>query len=297
MRNAAASSGLAVMSNGLPGKMAMEVAQAALRRGLRLVPYSLTGDHTQETVVEVSLDKGSIDADGAVPVTLVRPDERSQLASMLTEQFPSLVCVDFTHPTAVLPNASWYTKTGLDFVMGTTGGDTEALHQLVTNSGCYAVIAPNMAKQIVAFQALVDLLGLEFPQAFQGYRLEVIESHQASKADTSGTAKAVVASMVQRWGVVGIESERDIQKVRDRSQQRTLMGVPDAFLDGHAFHTYRLTSPDGSVQFVFQHNVCGRRVYAEGTIDAVLFLDHQRRNKKSQKIYNMIDVLRTGSML
>lgn len=28
----------------------------------------------------------------------------------------------------------------------------------------------------------------------------------------------------------------------------------------------------GSVSFEFQHNVCGRSIYAEGTVDAILFL-------------------------
>lgn len=38
----------------------------------------------------------------------------------------------------------------------------------------------------------------------------------------------------------------------------------------------RLTSsppfPANRVSFEFQHNVCGRSIYAEGTVDAVLFL-------------------------
>lgn len=28
----------------------------------------------------------------------------------------------------------------------------------------------------------------------------------------------------------------------------------------------------GSVSFEFQHDVCGRSIYAEGTVDAILFL-------------------------
>jgi 4-hydroxy-tetrahydrodipicolinate reductase len=50
---------------------------------------------------------------------------------------------------------------------------------------------------VVAFQAMVDILAQNFPGAFAGYRLEVIESHQRAKADTSGTAKAVVASFAK----------------------------------------------------------------------------------------------------
>lgn len=74
------------------------------------------------------------------------------------------------------------------------------------------------------------------------------------------------------------------------------MGVPSNALGGHAFHTYHLTSPDGSVNFEFQHNVCGRQIYAEGTVDAVLFLARQIAAGAPKKLYNMIDVLQAGAM-
>jgi 4-hydroxy-tetrahydrodipicolinate reductase len=52
-----------------------------------------------------------------------------------------------------------------------------------------------------------------------------------------------------------------------------------------------------SVSFELQHNVCGRRVYAEGTADAVEFLHGAALDKTSEKrIYNMIDVLESGGM-
>jgi 4-hydroxy-tetrahydrodipicolinate reductase len=52
-----------------------------------------------------------------------------------------------------------------------------------------------------------------------------------------------------------------------------------------------------SVSFELQHNVCGRRVYAEGTADAVEFLHRAVLDKTSEKrIYNMIDVLESGGM-
>lgn len=34
-----------------------------------------------------------------------------------------IVVVDYTHPDAVNSNAEFYAKKGLNFVMGTTGGD------------------------------------------------------------------------------------------------------------------------------------------------------------------------------
>lgn len=72
--------------------------------------------------------------------------------------------------------------------------------------------------------------------------------------------------------------------------------VPESALNGHAFHTYQLVSPDGSVMFEFQHNVVGRTTYAEGTVDAALFLARQIEGKAPKTLYNMIDVLKAGAM-
>lgn len=52
----------------------------------------------------------------------------------------------------------------------------------------------------MAFQATMELMAEQFPGAFAGYKLDVVESHQRTKADTSGTAKAVVASF-QKLGL------------------------------------------------------------------------------------------------
>jgi 4-hydroxy-tetrahydrodipicolinate reductase len=89
--------------------------------------------------------------------------------------------------------------------------------------------------------------------------------------------------------------QSDIVKVRDRVTQLEVMGVPEDALDGHAFHTYRLTSGDGSVRFVFKHNVVGRSIYADGTVDAVLFLARKMQERAPQHVYSMVDVLRAGS--
>lgn len=51
--------------------------------------------------------------------------------------------------------------------------------------------------QVVAFQQMMQIMADQFPGAFSGYKLDVIESHQRNKADTSGTAKAVVQSFAQ----------------------------------------------------------------------------------------------------
>ena len=109
-------------------------------------------------------------------------------------------------------NANFYVKNKLPFVMGTTGGDRDALIRDVKDSGVYAVIAPNMGKQIVAFQTMMETMAEKFPGCFSGYTLKVVESHQRSKVDTSGTAKAVVGSF-QKMGLDFAEVSEKTLKV------------------------------------------------------------------------------------
>ena len=66
------------------------------------------------------------------------------------------------------------------------------------------------------------------------------------------------------------DPEKGIELIRD-DQGSMDFGVPEDALRGHAFHTYSLKSRDGTVEFQIRHNVCGRRVYADGTADAALF--------------------------
>lgn len=198
-----------------------------------------------------------------------------------------------TSVCSISDNALFYCENELPFVMGTTGGDREKLIEDVQRANIYAVIAPNMGKQIVAFQTMMESMAEQFPGCFQGYSLRVVESHQRTKADTSGTAKAVVQSF-QKMGLDF--QETDIEKVRQRENQMFDMGVPEEYIDGHAFHTYTLTSDDGSVTLEFKHNVCGRKVYAEGTVDAAIFLYQQKQHGANQRVYNMIDVLKAGAM-
>jgi 4-hydroxy-tetrahydrodipicolinate reductase len=205
----------------------------------------------------------------------------------------NLVAIDYTHPSAVNDNARFYVKHKIPFVMGTTGGDRKQLLQDVANHFC--VIAPNMGKQIVAMQAALEDLAHKYPAAFEGYKLEVVESHQKTKADTSGTAKAVIQSLKILAADDEYNVERDVKMLRDDDSSMAF-GVPKKALKGHAFHTYTLTSPDDSVQFVLQHNVVGRNVYAEGTADAVRFLIKKIESEPEGKVYTMINVLEEGAL-
>ena len=91
-------------------------------------------------------------------------------------------------------------------------------------------------------------------------------------------------------------SEPTDNRRRGKAEEQKAFGVPEEFLNGHAWHTYTLTSSDGSVQFEFKHNVCGRRTYGEGVADTVSFLAATIAQGPEKKIYDMIDVLSAGAM-
>jgi len=269
-----------IMINGLPGSMAKEVAKSALARGLELVPYSLTGPDVAEKEIEI----------GGKKITLITPNERESVTEKVKKEFSPFITVDYTHPSSVNSNADFYIAHNLPFVMGTTGGDREKLMSDVDKAKLSCVIAPNMAKQIVALQLMLEETQKNFPDLYKGYTLTAVESHQKTKADTSGTAKAIVDTF-NKTGITPITYD-DIQKIRGEDEQ-IKFGVPKNYLDGHAFHTYRLESQDKTVAFEFHHDVCGRSIYAEGTIDAAIFLS---QNLNQNKRFTMIDILKSGAM-
>ncbi|WRX22929.1 Dihydrodipicolinate reductase [Theobroma cacao] len=214
-----------IMVNSCTGKMGKAVIKAADSAGLHIVPVSFGAEKESGQTIEMC----------GKEILVHGPSERESILASVFHEYPNLVMVDYSVPAAVNDNAELYSKVGVPFVMGTTGGDRDRLYKTVEDSNVYAVISPQMGKQVVAFLAAMEIMAEQFPGAFSGYSLQ-------------------------------------IQMIRDPKQQIEMVGVPEEHLAGHAFHLYCLTSPDETVSFEFQHNVCGRSIYAEGTVDAVLFL-------------------------
>jgi 4-hydroxy-tetrahydrodipicolinate reductase len=269
-----------IMVNGIPGKVTTTIANHILKdTRFELIPYSLTGPEIETS--EFQLDMLSIQ--------LLSPSTRENRINQIKAAEGSFITVDFTLPMAVNENAAFYCKHSLPFIMGTTGGDRALLEKIVQSSPICAVIAPNMAKQIVGFQAMMEFAASNYPGLFEGYHLEIKESHQQTKVDASGTAKA----MVKYFNQLGLKfSENDIIKIRDPKIQKEEWGIPEQYLDGHGWHTYTLTSADGTVQFKFTHNINGRDIYSYGTKDAVLFLSKKIASGENGKVFSMMDVLK-----
>jgi len=277
-----------IVISGLPGKMATLVGETISKRetykvdGLDLSANALTGPNQPRFCPGKVCD-----------VSLAPPrSHESLLNSLLAIDDTAIIIVDYTQPNVVNRNAELYCKVGIPFVMGTTGGNRKALERVVQDSGNTAVIAPNMAKQIVTFQAMMDYAANTFPGAFKDYTLEITESHQKGKKDTSETAKV----MVSYFNKLGVPFTKDQIKMIRKPGDQLEIGVPEEALTGHGWHTYTLKSKGDNVLFQFTHNINGRQPYADGTIDAIKFLHKKLADPKSKgKVYSMIDVLKEGS--
>lgn len=269
-----------IMVNGIPGNMAVNVAKHALDdERFEVIPYSFTGPEIVETQYVID----------SLSITLIQPEKKKQAVTGIVDREVSFISVDYTHPLAVNGNAEFYCKHNLPFVMGTTGGDRKLLEDTIKKSSIPAVVAPNMAKQIVGFQAMMEYGAKSFPGLFKGYSLTVRESHQKGKADTSGTAKA----MIRYFNELGIPfTEEEIIKERDPETQKAKLGIPEKYLSGHGWHTYTLISEDQTVRFEFTHNVNGRDIYAKGTLDAISYLQKRIEEGAKGRMFTMIDVLK-----
>jgi 4-hydroxy-tetrahydrodipicolinate reductase len=216
-----------VMVNGLPGKMATLVAEEVIKQeDMTLVSASFTGPEIQQAFIDLEGHKECI--------ALVKPEQRE-----LIQYHPEIV-VDFTQPSVALDNAKFYCSKGLEFVMGTTMSekDMAAVKGIIRGSGSSAVVAPNMAKEVAGLQYLMQKMVEKYPGALDGYKLQVTESHQKGKVDTSGTARAMVG-YVNALGIpFNIE---DIVKLRDNPEEQIAFGVPEEHLGAHGWHTYTFT--------------------------------------------------------
>jgi 4-hydroxy-tetrahydrodipicolinate reductase len=260
--------------------MGVNIAKRVIRDDrFNLVPYSLTGPEILQAEHKVD----------ACQIELIQPERRDRIIGGIVETEGPFVTVDFTHPSAVNRNAEFYCRNALPFVMGTTGGDRDKLESTVSAASISAVIAPNMAKQIVGFQAIMAYAAESFPDLFKGYTLHVRESHQQGKADTSGTAKAII----RYFNALGVPyTDADVVKERVPDRQQKEWGIPEKYLGGHAWHTYSLDSEDKTVHFEFTHNVNGREVYVDGTLDAVVYLHEKMHAGITGTVFSMIDVLK-----
>ena len=74
-------------------QMGHATAEAVVRAGLELVPFSFTG-------VSEAVAVGNVGVSG-IPVEVVTPERRQQALEDIRSKFPDMIIIDFTLPAAV----------------------------------------------------------------------------------------------------------------------------------------------------------------------------------------------------
>lgn len=257
---------------GLPGKMATLVAEAIeARSDFDLLPVAMSSRRHNLTSVEVG-------------------NRRIRLIDHCPAGLaPGRVAIDFTTPSAAGLNTIDYTHLRIPFVMGTSGGNREEMEAAVRESRTCAVIAANMDPQIIRQQIAIDQLAQNNPGIFNLARVEITESHQASKRDTSGTAIAFRDQFLG-YGARSVE----IDSIRNTQYQEEVLGILDPE-SGHAYHWVTVRRPIvDEIIYEFTTAVQGRTSYVEGTLMAVRFLDRQIQQGVEGQVFSMRDVLEGG---
>lgn len=125
-------------------------------------------------------------------------------------------------------------------------GDVE----LPERPGFPIVLCPNVNLQMLRFMAMIK----RSARLFAGQDIRILESHQASKTTKPGTALYLAKSL----GV----PDASVGSVRDSAMQKETLGIPEAFLDRHAYH--RIAIDEGDVEIRLQTRVLGKTAYASG---------------------------------
>jgi len=269
-----------IMINGLPGNLAKIVTEHAfLNLSFDIIPFSLSSEKNAGKKYLIN---------NSLSVKLIPPKKHFQTLCELKKK-EDFIVIDFAIPSAVNINGKAYCDAKIPFIMGTTGGDVALPEKNISESSIPAIIAPNMARQVVAFQAMLEFAADTFPDLFKGYSLKTVESHQSQKVGTSGTAEVVV-EYFEKLGA--LFTDDDFYMERDPQKQLEEWKIPREHLGGHGWHTYTLDSDDSNVKFEFTHNVCGRNIYVAGAFAAICYLADKALSGCKGKVFSMIDVLK-----
>jgi len=176
--------------------------------------------------------------------------EENAGAAALTQEFlRDFDCViDFTTPTAVIPNIIACTQASTNMVVGTTGwyDKLPKVKELVEHSGSGFLYASNFS---VGMNIFFDIATAAAMAIKRGYSARIVERHHAQKKDApSGTA----VTIRQKLGSEDIE----ITSVREG--------------DAAGQHVIMLDSANDTMMLV--HDAKSRRGFAEGAVIAAEWL-------------------------
>jgi 4-hydroxy-tetrahydrodipicolinate reductase len=167
------------------------------------------------------------------------------------------VAVEFTEPTAALPNIHAALAAGVPIVVGTTGWYASlplVLNEVARLDGAL-LWAPNFSIGVQIFERIVEEAA-RLASAAPGFDAHIVETHHAAKKDAPSGTAAKLAQAARRAG------GRDVPVTSVRVG--SVPGTHELLLDA-PFEQIRL-----------EHVARDRRVFAEGALVAARWLVGRR---------------------
>lgn len=150
---------------------------------------------------------------------------------------------------------------------------TKLSQPIPTGRNVAIIKAPNTALPMIrfinAFPAFVAAIG-------EGMEIGIIESHQSTKADVSGTARLLAK-------LIGVPEEK-IKFLRSWDEQLAF-GVPQEHLGWHAYHKFILRGH--GIKFTITTEIHGGNAYAQGAITLAQRLEE---SPLGAGIYELADI-------
>lgn len=148
------------------------------------------------------------------------------------------------------------------------------------------LVASNTSREVVEWM----LKSVEMYQnQYNGWIPKIVEHHQETKKDVSGTAKATLRMM-------GLDPDNiKIKSVRKFELSQSEFGIPDEEKGGYAAHVITFTNPEtGEVSEPLRVAIWGRTEYAKGAI-ALALAAIERPQDFPNGVHNIFDLVRDGT--
>lgn len=137
------------------------------------------------------------------------------------------------------------------------------------------VLCPNTNILMLKFMNMLARSG----KLFNGYHVEVTESHQAEKRSAPGTAIAIAQSL-------GL-SANDVTSVLDPREQLAALGIPPEHLSRHAMHTILIR--DAACRISLETRVYGASTYADGVAKIVSAVASHQLESRTYAIDELVE--------
>jgi 4-hydroxy-tetrahydrodipicolinate reductase len=183
------------------------------------------------------------------------------------------VCLDFSHPHAVLNNIKSAASCGKNIVVGTTGwySQLSEVQKIVEKYGVGLVYSPNFSIGVRLFLKMVEEAAL-LMDLYDEYDVAGFEAHHAKKLDCpSGTAEAMMSRLlntIQRKKKIRINSLREpLEKDEIHLSSLRCGSIPGE---------HRVIFDSGYDTIEIKHSARSREGFAHGALTAAEWLQDKK---------------------